>query len=306
MSDHSTKFQVLLKEEQEGGVNLKFDINANNIGGEEQQTGLFDHDIGDSLVVLGDMTQVVHGALSKGGSLATLIGMRFEFQPGNKTRRFKAVEIKVTFAKGLDATTGPEVYNIVPKGTFSLLPSNQEVELSHTVSPSLQAGAGPGSATFGYQWQSKTTEHKEDTAKLIGAIRALGPDKSRKNTVTWKLFENPHTASGIPTLFETAILLKRGRGETSSTGQKFSAAVEIHGEADMVTTLKDRVQRLVKSVRGKAEKGEDVIFNPLLTRGTVKDPDNLMDENLEALSRVETITRWEHRDVTHGDNKSSN
>lgn len=53
--------------------------------------------------------------------------------------------------------------------------------------------------------------NEENAARTTGAIRPLGPDKSRKNTVTWTLLESPDTNSGILMLLQTAILLKRDR-----------------------------------------------------------------------------------------------
>ena len=106
-SAESTGFTILLEEEGAGGVDLKFDIKATNHSGEEQQQHLIDHDIGGSLVVLGDMIQVVHGTLSTEGSPATLLVVRFEFQPAKNQRRFKSVAVKITFSKGSNSVAGP-------------------------------------------------------------------------------------------------------------------------------------------------------------------------------------------------------
>ena len=292
MAAESASFTILLEEERAGGVDLKFDIKATNYSGEEQQQHFIDHDIGDSLVVLGNMIHVVHGTLSTEGSPATLLVMRFEFQPEKNQRRFKSVAVKMIFSKGSDSVAGPEVYRIAPSGAWSLLPSKIPVETSHTVSPSLQGGTGPVTGTLGYQWQFKKTMNKENAARITGAIRALGPDKSRKNTVTWTLLENPDTNSGIPTLLQTAILLKRDRvtlDVDDRDGEKFKATLDIHGEADLLTTWKDRIQCVTKSLKGRDEKGEDVIFNPRWSRGNVKDPNNLEDEDLDTFTKVVTL-----------------
>lgn len=293
MSVGSTCFEVLLEDGLAGGVDFKFCTTATNHSREEQLQSLIDRNIGASLVVLGDMRQVIHGTLSVGGSPATLLVMRFEFQPAKNHRRFKSVVVKMTFSKGSNAVAGPEVYRIAPDGAWSLLPSRIPVETSHTVGPSLQGGGmGPATGTIGYQWQSKKTVNEENTARITGTVRALGPDKSRKNTATWTLLENPDTDSGIPTLLETAILLKRDN-ETLKAGDgvggKFKATLEIYGETDMVTSWEDRIQSVTKLLRGRAERGEDVIFNPALSRGSVKDPENLRDVDLEMLSKVETL-----------------
>ena len=139
--------------------------------------------------------------------------------------------------------------------------------------------------------------NEENGARITGAIRALGPDKSRKNTVTWTLLENPDTNSGIPTLLQTAILLKRDRvtpDVDDRDGKRFEAALGIHCEADLLTTLKDRIQCVTKSLRGKNDKEEDVIFNPRRSRDNVKDPKvedpgSLEEEDLDTFTKVVTL-----------------
>lgn len=134
MSTESVVFTILLEEEGAGGVDLKFDIKATNHSGEEQQQHLIDHNIGDSLVVLGNMIQVAHGTLSTEGPPTTLLVMRFEFQPEKNHRRFKSIAVKMIFSKGSNSVADPEVYRISPTGAWSLLPSKIPVETSNTVS----------------------------------------------------------------------------------------------------------------------------------------------------------------------------
>src|ERR1700722_13173535 len=140
MSDDDTRFNIVLEEEVGGDVELKFDINGTNYSGEEQQESLIDVDISGSLVVLVDMIQVYHGTLTKGGSPATLIVMKFEFQPGGNHRRFKSVDATMTFSKGSNSSTGPEVVNIAPEGAWSLFKSKIPEEISHEVSSSIEGG----------------------------------------------------------------------------------------------------------------------------------------------------------------------
>ena len=296
MPKADAQFKVVLEEEISGDAELKFDIKGTNFTGQEQQQSLVDCEIGGSLVVLADMIQVYHGTLVEGGSPATLIVLRFEFQPSGNYRRFKSVEAKMTFSKGTNSTTAPEVIEITPKGAWSILPSKIPEESSHTISPSIEGG-GPITAKVAYSWQFKKTVDKENSARITGTIRALGRDRSKKNTAIWTLLENPDTESGIPTLLQTAVLLERETTDEHPEGEKFKAALEIHGEADKVTWWKDLWNRATRTLIGKAEKGQDVIFNPEMNRGVVKDPNNLANEDLEAFRRVVTLQKWEDGEV---------
>ena len=292
MPKADTEFKVVLEEEISSDAELKFNIKGSNFTGQEQQQSLVDCDIGSSLLVLADMTQVYHGTLVEGGSPATLIVLKFEFQPSGNYRRFKSVEAKMTFTKGTNSTTLPEVIGIAPKEAWSILPSKTREESSHTVSPSIEGGAGPATAKAAYTWQFKKTLDKEHSARISGTIRALGRDRSKKNTAIWTLLENPDTESGIPTLLQTAILLEREKTDLHPEGDKFRAALDIRGEVDKVTWFQDLCNRVGKTVSGKTEKGQDVIFNPDTNRGMVRDPKNLGAEDLERFSRVVTLREW--------------
>lgn len=56
------------------------------------------------------------------------------------------------------------------------------METSHTVSPGVQGGLGPASATIGYQYQRKEERTTENRARLTGAMRNLVLVMSLKNT----------------------------------------------------------------------------------------------------------------------------
>ena len=292
MPETDTQFKIVLEDEVDGDAELKFSIPGTIPTDEEQPQVLVDYEVGNSLVVLADMIQVNHGTLVEGGSPATLIVMRFEFQPLGNYRRFKSVNAKMTFSKGANSTTAPEVLNITPKGVWSILPSNIPEETSHSISPSIEGGGGPLNVKAAYTWQFKKTVDKENSAKITGIIRALGSDRSKKNTAIWTLSENPDTNSGIPTLLQTAILLKRSRMDGNVKGEKFKAELEIHGEVDKVTQWSERWKRVAATVRGRAEKTEAITFSPGVNRGSVQDPDNLGNEELEKFRKAVTLQPW--------------
>ena len=299
MPEADAQFKVVLEEEQL----LKRVLIGNNPIGQEQQQSLVDSDVGGSLLVLADMIQVSHGTLVEGGSPATLIVLRFEFQPSGNYRRFKSVEARMTFSEGTSSTTSPEVIEIAPRGAWSILPSKIPEESSHTISPSI-GGGGPITAKATYTWRLKKTVDKENSARIIGTIRAQGKDRSKKNTAIWTLLENPDTKSGIPTLLQTAVLLEREMTDEHPEGEKFTAALQIYGVVDKVTSLKDLRDRIFRRVKGKAEKGEDVIFNPKVNRGVVKDANNLWNDNLEEVGRVITLQKWKDGEMEPGISKA--
>ena len=297
MPEINTQFKIVLEDEVEGDAELKFDIPGTIPTDEEQPQILVDYEVGRSLVVLADMIQVNHGTLVEGGSPATLVVMRFEFQPLGNYRRFKSVNAKMTFSKGANSTTAPEVLDIAPNGAWSILPSKIPEETSHSISPSIEGGGGPLQVKAAYTWQFKRSVDKENSANITGIIRAQGTDRSKKNTAIWTLLENPDTDSGIPTLLQTAILLKREKTEKDPNGEKFTAELEIHGEVDKVTQWLESWKHIVTTVRGRAEKTGNVTFNPNLNRGSVKDPDNLRNEELEKFRKAVTLQPWKDGDT---------
>ena len=111
----------------------------------------------------------------------------------------------------------------------------------------------------------------------------------RKNTASWTLLENPETKSGIPTLLETAVLLKRNKAEGSSIGEKFKASLTIQGEVDWVTAMEDGPRRALASLKGQDQKDESVLFDDESNRGATKDPTNLNEEDLDTFTKVVTL-----------------
>ncbi|RYP40760.1 hypothetical protein DL769_011717 [Monosporascus sp. CRB-8-3] len=109
------------------------------------------------------------------------------------------------FSKAPDATTAPEVVKIASNLSWSLLRSKIPTETSHAVAPSLEAGPPIAESNLAYEWKFRKTEEKTNSARIIGATRTLGPDKSRKNSAIWVLVENPDTDSGIPSFLQTVV-----------------------------------------------------------------------------------------------------
>lgn len=294
MAGSDAQLDIVLQDDLDDvgtGAEPKFLIRGTNLGGDyEQDAGLIDADIGgNALIVKCDITQAVHGTMFEDGSPATLAVFQFAFVPRGNNRRFKEVEITITFSAG-------ELHDIAPQHVWAMFRSEKEQELSHAVSPGLEAGFGPGKATLGYTWQRKETKTIEDQARVEGLKRALaqgrGYGRKRMNTAFWGLYENKQTESGVPSFMQTAVLLKRERLDQDPLGKKFSAEITIRGEVDRHTYIKDKWESIGKKMSGRKRKGEDIIFNPEVSQGTVINAKNLIQEDLDAYKQLVTVHEW--------------
>jgi hypothetical protein len=311
------QFALVLDEGTGGDAELKYDVEATHLTNEEQQKILIDAEVTGKMVVLVDMETVVHGTLSQGGTPATLIVLRFQFLPGRSGKRFKSAEIKIIFSKGSNASSTPEVYKISPEGKWGVEPTDVKLGSSHTISPSLQAGNDLAKGTVGYQYQFTKNYDTKVFARVEGAKRALGGVHSVKNSAVWNVYENPVTRHGIPSLLQTAILVTREKVEGQSTGERFKATLEIHGQPGWKGRLKEKIEKIgaaigsafakltghgkkedegdddddedLDMVSRKAEMEEGVIFNPGLSRGDTKHAEELEIEDLNALKQVVMI-----------------
>ncbi|XXH01221.1 hypothetical protein Hte_007575 [Hypoxylon texense] len=289
--EDDTRFDVVLIDNDlfeninGNGAELKssFVVRGTNLGGgEEQDTRVIDEAISNNaLTVQCDITQIIHGTTMEGGSPATLAVFQFAFVAQGE-RRFKQAEITITFSAG-------DVQAITPSNTYATLRSEKERELSHSVSPGLEAAFGPGKATMGYTWQLKESMTQESYSKVVGLRRMLGQGNSmnkRTNAVFWGLYENPATESGIPSFLQAAMLLKREKD------QKFSVDITICGEVDNRDWVKDKWKSTSKMMTGKSRKGAEIIFNPEKNRGTVDDAKNLTAVVLDTYKQLVTIRPW--------------
>jgi len=129
----------------------------------------------------------VHGTLSKGGSPATLVVLLFVFQPRGNNKRFKSVEITMTFSSGSKSAGPPEVCAISPSQEWAIFPSTKNEEVSHMISPSLEGTVGLAKGALGYQYQYKETETTEARARVTGLIRTSSGGRSGKDTAFWGL-----------------------------------------------------------------------------------------------------------------------
>ncbi|KAL1869587.1 hypothetical protein Daus18300_005441 [Diaporthe australafricana] len=288
MTEHDTHFSIVLRDDtaiQSVGIDLKaLTAQGTNLGGGEQTTSFIDEDFGDNRVTIqGDIVQVVHGTIVEGGSPATLVVFQFAFVPHDNDARFKKAEIFVTFPEG-------EVRGISPHHTSVTMQSERMEETTKSVSPSLEAAYGPGKIGVGYTWEKKDSMTRRDHAKVTGLIKSFRVEGRKvPNTASWTMIENSQTQTGIPHLIQTAMLVKRG---DEFSDEIFIAEVTVKAEVDMFTSMKDKAQRLSKTLAGKAKKGQDVVFNPSVNIGSVENSHCLEDEILDNHKRLLTFPAW--------------
>ncbi|KAF2729241.1 hypothetical protein EJ04DRAFT_568800 [Polyplosphaeria fusca] len=106
-------FDVVLDPEGDGGF-----FRYQNGPGEVQRRHLVDR--GNSLVVQGELAEVVHGKLSPDSDdEATLVVTDFHFVPSKASRRFKSAAITLRFEAEASADSAVEVVEISPKESKS-------------------------------------------------------------------------------------------------------------------------------------------------------------------------------------------
>jgi hypothetical protein len=195
----------------------------------------------DSLTVQVDVVEIIHGTVSPYDSHpATLVITEFRFISPKKSGRFQSVVIKYRFASPHDSESDPEVFEIAPTGSLSIVPSQKDFIpsgmgiSSSAVGVPVIAGTGTGSsATIGDSWEVvKNDLRKPGGATLVGAINLEGRNYGEPNTATWALIEDDVRKDGIPTLLRTAVLLRHEAKEP------FTATVEVDATADMAYELR--------------------------------------------------------------------
>ncbi|KAH0545483.1 hypothetical protein FGG08_000484 [Glutinoglossum americanum] len=215
-------------------------------GGEIQRSHLVDR--GSSLVMQGDLVQVLHGVLSPGGAPATLVVVDFNFVSLELSRRFKSATVTLRFTDARSRINqDPEVVGIAPFGHFSMHPTLKREELRRSAGLSAKGG-GVAAVEAGLGWELTETIETQDCTTLSGAIRLEGRNYGPKDTARWVFMENATQKSGIPTYLRTAILLKR------KDNSQFIATLEVQAKADTVST--------VRGLFGRVPKHDPVIFDP--------------------------------------------
>lgn len=284
MSSNITNFSVVLTENENtpaGGVQLKSKFfTASKASGEVQPTVVIDSQIGgNDYIVQCNMNKVVHGTMTKGGPPAMLAVFEFIFLPRGATKRFLAAEIEIEFSEG-------QLAKIAPEGVFVTSKSETEREVTHTVSPSVEIGIDPVKTALGYTWELK------ETSSIVGYASLKGVRRHEKKRALWILSENRQTASGLPSLLRTAVLLGRNPRPTG-VPDTFTATVQIRGEVKKLMDVKGKLELVKRDLSSRCRENEIISFNSALSRGDVMDASNMQNEKLDAYPALVTVKAWE-------------
>jgi len=228
------------------------------------------------VVLYGFREETVHG-ISTDGTPHSLIVFRWAIQQRSSGRRFKSATLRALFRTtrkkssvdggGIDAFYDPQVVDLAPNGTYSMLATPVTLTNSHGVEAGLQGGMDfiKGSAKATYEL-SQSVEARDQivingferndydyaTADEVG-------DPDRCNVAEWQLFENEAVKSGLPTFFRTAVLLERRPGDLSH----FTCNFTIRPKIDDLTDALIGVKRFI----GLLPRDDPIIFDPKLEEG---------------------------------------
>ncbi|KIW98645.1 uncharacterized protein Z519_00306 [Cladophialophora bantiana CBS 173.52] len=157
-------------------------------------------------------TDIVHGYYSadpNSNDLASVIVLKFRFEPLEQNHRIKKVDIQVTFSPKNNEDREPWIDRMHPEGFFSVQPTTQR-ETVNTLAGG-KVGANATGVEVGAELKREKTVERDtsDATTVQGFILTEGRNYGKPNSVSWILRENKSTKSGVPTSLQAAILLKR-------------------------------------------------------------------------------------------------
>ncbi|ROW04700.1 hypothetical protein VMCG_04793 [Cytospora schulzeri] len=185
------------------------------------------------------VVDIVHGLMAPDSDYwATILVLRFRFDPQKRARRITEATIEL----GFDATDSnnelPEVEAISFDGNYSFHPSKQ----SETLTRGLEGTIGTSqvidvSATA--KWEKTVARETSDKTTVSGGklvIDNIPPNRIAK----WTLLENMTLKSGLPASIQVAVRIKRGDDEV------FSCVPTITCKADKWTSIESLFSRVPK------------------------------------------------------------
>jgi hypothetical protein len=213
-----------------------------------------------------------------------LIVTEFRFASRDAAQRFKSATINYVFLPEDEASDepGPEIDKIEPYGKWLMEHTEASTSMSGTSddpSPSpgmlnrresISSFATTRAARVDWKFE-RIVDHAsatEEQATLMGILRS-GNQFDDENMATWYLEENPSTKSGIPTVFKTAVLLKR------ASDANFVATLDVQAEVDFRYQISAAFNRLTMAgLRNNA-----FHFNMKESRGSIDVKDiNALDQ----------------------------
>lgn len=177
----------------------------------------------------------------------SLIVFDFSFTPNGPAVRIKEAYVVVKFSAMEKGGPEPVVQAAYPKGMFGVVPTTQRETSSRSAGMNI---GSRGPVQVGAELKAENSIERETIAHstVKGSIDKRGRNWGDKNSVSWSLWENPKTKTGIVTGMQAPVLLKR------RDMSQFRATVTIKVVADTLTQL--------GSVYKTDPKDDDVLYDP--------------------------------------------
>ncbi|ROW11810.1 hypothetical protein VPNG_04990 [Cytospora leucostoma] len=213
------------------------------------------------------VVDIVHGVMAPDSDYwATLLVLRFRFDPQKRSRRIAEATLKLEFGVTNPNNEMPEVEAISFDGNYSLLPSTRSESFTSGIEGTLGVSQIVNASTTA-KWERTVTRETADKTTVSGGklvVDNIPPSRVAK----WTLLENMSLKSGLPASIQVAVRIKRGDEEV------FSCMPSINCKADKWTSMETLLSRVPED-------------DPLLLKPDSKPTNRLMDYDTENLGAVD-------------------
>ncbi|KAM0419065.1 hypothetical protein ACHAPT_012004 [Fusarium lateritium] len=198
-----------------------------------------------------ELLEVTHGTLDDDGDEATLIVLRFRFDPQKSSRRVIRARVNIEFL-GKDGGSAPIVEAIAPEERWTVVPTTDSETITRGGELNLGASGVPFLEAGGTAKLEKTISRDvSDATTVSGSINlGRGRNSGESTVAVWNLQENKRRQTGVPDSVTTAVLLRRYDSEP------FTARVELEADVDWVSGLARKFTGVPLD--------DPVLFNPQL------------------------------------------
>lgn len=225
------------------------------------------------------VVDIVHGLMAPDSDYwATVLVLRFRFDPQRRARRITKATIQLKFDTTDPKNELPEVEAMSFDGNYSFRPSRQSEMRTRGVEGTLGVSQGV-SANATAKWEKTVSQNTSDKMTVSGGklvIDNIPPNRIAK----WTLLENATVKSGVAASMQVAVRIKRGDDEV------FSCIPTITCKADKWTS--------VESLFSSVPEDDPLLLKPdsqPTNKLMVYDVENLGAVDLQELSAVVTTTR---------------
>lgn len=205
-----------------------------------------------------DLIDVIHGSLDEhGGSNATLVILKFRFNPQKESRRVVRARLNIEFLPAMKGGAIPEVYAIAPEDRWTVVPTTDHEETVKSGGLNLGAAGIPFVDASVHTTIERTVSRDiSDATTVTGSINlAPGKNSGISSCAAWNLLENKRRKTGVPDSVQVAVLLKREDNEL------FNSMVTVEADVDIVTRTEHFFNR-------KVPLDDPILFNPQLDQGS--------------------------------------